>query len=161
MTLASARVQSFLNVQIVVWMAKQSVRMITPVVNSLIKIIIKVKTKIDTMAVVLWRMLTAAIYTCQTKGECVRWKQIWGQSGKQALAAYGSVLSLTQNKVWDISFHVKGLAWLKVNFFKPRPRSVLNENYDDITERCGQQAVCYIRTLFTDRPCSLQASYSL
>ena len=53
MTLASARVQSFLNVQIVVWMAKQSARMITPVVNSLIKIIIKVKTKIDAMAVAL------------------------------------------------------------------------------------------------------------
>lgn len=63
MTLASARVQSFLNVQIVVLMAKQSARMITPVINSLIKIIIKVKTKIDAMAVVLWRMLTAAIYT--------------------------------------------------------------------------------------------------
>lgn len=44
-------------------MAKQSARMITPVINSLIKIIIKVKTKIDAMAVVLWRMLTAAIYT--------------------------------------------------------------------------------------------------
>ena len=53
MSLATARVQSFLSVQIIVWMAKQSVRMIPPVVKSLIKIIIKVKTKMDVMAAVL------------------------------------------------------------------------------------------------------------
>ena len=60
MSLASARVQSFLSVQIIVWMARQSARMIPPVVKSLIKIVIKVKTKMDVMAVVLWRMLNAA-----------------------------------------------------------------------------------------------------
>ena len=60
MSLATARVQSFLSVQIIVWMAKQSARMIPPVVKSLIKIIIKVKTKMDVMAAVLWRMLSAA-----------------------------------------------------------------------------------------------------
>ena len=61
MSLATARVQSFLSVQIIVWMAKQSVRMIPPVVKSLIKIIIKVKTKMDVMAIVLWRTLNAAV----------------------------------------------------------------------------------------------------
>ena len=53
MGLASARVQNSQSVQIIVWMANQSARMISPVVNSVVKIIIKVKTNINVMAVVL------------------------------------------------------------------------------------------------------------
>lgn len=61
MGLAAARMQNCQNVQIIVWMANQSARMISPVVNALVKIINKVKAKINAMAVVLWRMLSAAV----------------------------------------------------------------------------------------------------
>jgi len=53
MGLAAARMQNCQNVQIIVWMANQSARMISPVVNALVKIINKVKAKINAMAVVL------------------------------------------------------------------------------------------------------------